>query len=43
MTTGLINNFDPVDIGVIWSRLTSVADEMVSALVWFEKVETTPA
>jgi N-methylhydantoinase B len=26
-------NFDAVDLGIIWSRLVSIADEMVSALV----------
>ena len=25
--------FDPIETGIIWSRLVSVADEMVSALV----------
>src|ERR1700741_1044137 len=24
---------DPIDVGIIWSRLVSIADEMVSALV----------
>ena len=27
------HQFDPIDTGIIWSRLVSVADEMVSALV----------
>ncbi len=28
-----MKGFDAVDLGIIWSRLVSIADEMVSALV----------
>jgi len=28
-----MREFDAVDLGIIWSRLVSIADEMVSALV----------
>ena len=33
MTADLEADLDPVEVGIMWSRLASVADEMVSALV----------
>lgn len=33
MTADRTTTLDPVEVGIVWSRLSSVADEMVSALV----------
>ena len=33
MTADSMTTLDPVEVGIIWSRISSIADEMVSALV----------
>ena len=31
MTADSMTTLDPVEVGIIWSRISSIADEMVSA------------